>query len=158
MTSNLGAENIMERFSGATAGSMDDVYESTRRDVLQLLRHRLRPEFLNRVDEVLVFRPLSRGDLHRIVEVQFERMIQDNLQRQGLDGMLTPRAKDWLAEQGYDPAFGARPLKRLMLKEIVNALSTRILRGELPRGAFVRIDADEQGLTFSVEQRERATM
>ncbi|HOJ04676.1 MAG TPA: ATP-dependent chaperone ClpB [Bacteroidota bacterium] len=158
MTSNLGAENIMERFSGATAGSMDDVYESTRRDVLQLLRHRLRPEFLNRVDEVLVFRPLSRGDLHRIVEVQFERMIQDNLQRQGLDGALTARAKDWLAEQGYDPAFGARPLKRLMLKEIVNALSTRILRGELPRGAFVRIDADEHGLTFSVEQRERATV
>lgn len=158
MTSNLGAENIMERFSGATAGNMDDVYESTRRAVLQLLRHRLRPEFLNRVDEVLVFRPLSRGDLHRIVEVQFERMIQDNLQRQGLDGALTARAKDWLAEQGYDPAFGARPLKRLMRKEIVNALSTRILRGELPRGAFVRIDADEQGLTFSVEQRERATV
>ncbi|MBR9979316.1 MAG: ATP-dependent chaperone ClpB [Bacteroidetes bacterium] len=150
MTSNLGADTIMERFRDIDESSMERIYEDTRRDVLLLLRKTLRPEFLNRVDEVLVFHPLSKGSLHRIVEVQFERLVRANLQRNGMDGVITAAAKDWLAEQGYDPAFGARPLKRLMLKEIVNELSGRIVRGEIEKGMTITIDADESGLTFQL--------
>jgi len=150
MTSNLGADIIMKHFSAVTTENMETAYEQTRRDVLQLLRNVLRPEFLNRVDETLVFRPLSRGDLHRIVEVQFERLVRYNLQRQGLDATISALAKDWLAEKGYDPVFGARPLKRLMLKDIVNAISSGIVRGEFTKGMTINIDADTNGLTFGV--------
>jgi ATP-dependent Clp protease ATP-binding subunit ClpB len=148
MTSNLGAEVIMERLRDVTTGSMDVAYEETRRAILQLLQQRMRPEFLNRIDEVLVFRPLSRGDLHRIVEIQFERLVRSNLQRQGMDAAISGAAKDWLAEQGYDPVFGARPLKRLILKEIVNTISTAIVRGNYIKGETITVDADPQGLQF----------
>jgi ATP-dependent Clp protease ATP-binding subunit ClpB len=151
MTSNLGADIIMDRFRAVSGETMDTAYDEVRRDVLQLLQKRMRPEFLNRVDEVLVFRPLSRGDLHRIVEVQFERLVRDNLQQQGMDAQITGTAKDWLAEQGYDPVFGARPLKRLMLREIVNAISTGIVRGHYVKGAVIIIDAGEEGLTFRLQ-------
>jgi ATP-dependent Clp protease ATP-binding subunit ClpB len=148
MTSNLGAELIMERFRNLNERSMEGAYEETRRDVLQLLQRTLRPEFLNRVDEVLVFHPLSKGNLHRIVEVQFDRLVRANLRRAGMDARITAAAKDWLADQGYDPVFGARPLKRLMLKTIVNELSLRIVRGEIIRGATVTVDAGPAGLRF----------
>jgi ATP-dependent Clp protease ATP-binding subunit ClpB len=151
MTSNLGADIIMDRFRAVTGETMDAAYEDVRRDVLQLLQKRMRPEFLNRVDEVLVFRPLSRGDLHRIVEVQFERLVRFNVQRQGMDAHITAAAKDWLAEQGYDPVFGARPLKRLILREIVNALSAGIVRGEYVKGATITIDAGDEGLSFRLQ-------
>ncbi len=148
MTSNLGAEIIMDRFRAVTTESMEVAYADTKREVLLLLQKRMRPEFLNRVDEVLVFRPLSRGDLHRIVEVQFERLVRFNLQRQGMDGVITGAAKDWLAEQGYDPVFGARPLKRLILKDIVNAISAGIVRGEYLKGTTITVDAGPEGLEF----------
>jgi ATP-dependent Clp protease ATP-binding subunit ClpB len=150
MTSNLGAEQIMERFRLMNDANRDALYEETRTDVLQLLQKRLRPEFLNRVDEVLVFHPLSKGDLHRIVEVQFERLVRAALVRQGFDGTLTARAKDWLADKGYDPVFGARPLKRLMLKEIVNRISGELVRGRIPAGAHITIDADEGGIVLTI--------
>ncbi|MBE0645782.1 MAG: ATP-dependent chaperone ClpB [Bacteroidetes bacterium] len=150
MTSNLGAEQIMERFRNLNEHSAESVYEDTRRDIMRLLQKTLRPEFLNRVDEVLVFHPLSKGNLHRIVEVQFERLVRANLQRSGMDAQITPAAKDWLANEGYDPVFGARPLKRLMLKAIVNEISNRIVRGELQKGMTVMIDAGEGGLVFSL--------
>ncbi|MDX9757756.1 MAG: ATP-dependent chaperone ClpB [Bacteroidota bacterium] len=150
MTSNLGAEMIMERFRSQTEETMDQVYEETRRDVTQLLRSTLRPEFLNRVDEVLVFHPLSKGSLHRIVEVQFERLVRANLHRNGMDAEITPAAKDWLAEQGYDPVFGARPLKRLMLRTIINELSARIVRGQFTKGMHIVVDAGGDGLTFTL--------
>ena len=149
MTSNLGADLIMERFRNQDDSTMDRVYEETRRDVMQLMQKAMRPEFLNRVDEVLVFHPLSKGNLHRIVEVQFERLLRENLRRNGMDAEITGAAKDWLAEQGYDPVFGARPLKRLMLKLVVNELSGRIVRGEFAKGMTAVIDAGADGLAFS---------
>ncbi len=149
MTSNLGADIIMERFRAAKEETMDSVYDETRRDVLQLLQKTLRPEFMNRIDEVLMFHPLSKGHLHRIVEVQFERLVRSTLQRQGMDATITGAAKDWLADKGYDPVFGARPLKRLMLREIVNRISTGIMRGDYQRGMSIAIDAGGDGLTFT---------
>ncbi|MAT38243.1 MAG: ATP-dependent chaperone ClpB [Ectothiorhodospiraceae bacterium] len=152
MTSNLGSDVIMERFRSINDANRDDIYYDTRRDVMELLQKQLRPEFLNRVDEVLVFHPLSKGDLHRIVEVQFERLVLSALHRQGLHATITNAAKDYLTDRGYDPVFGARPLKRLMLKEIVNQISVLILKGEIPPRATIAIDAGENGLTFDAEE------
>ncbi|MBN1446752.1 MAG: ATP-dependent chaperone ClpB [Bacteroidetes bacterium] len=150
MTSNLGADIIMDRFRNTSEENMDSAYESTRRDILQLLQRTLRPEFLNRIDEVLMFHPLSKGHLHRIVEVQFERLVRANLKSQGMDAEITPAAKDWLADKGYDPVFGARPLKRLMFKEIVNRMSAGIVRGEFEKGMTITVDAGAEGLEFRV--------
>ncbi len=152
MTSNLGADIIMENFRHMNEVNRDQLYEQTRDQVLALLQKRLRPEFLNRIDELLVFHPLSKGDLHRIVEVQFERLVAASLQRGGLQASITAQAKDTLAQKGYDPVFGARPLKRLVVKEIVNALSVKILRGEIQRGDFVTVDAEDGTLVFHVTQ------
>ena len=146
MTSNLAADVIMSRFQAAE--HTESVYEETRREVLGILRRSLRPEFLNRVDEVLMFHPLSRMDLYRIVDVQFDRLVRAALRRQGLDGEITEAARAFLAEQGYDPAFGARPLKRLMIKLVVNELSSRIVRGEFSPNAVIVIDVHDGALTF----------
>ena len=128
-----------------------DLDRETAAEILQLLQKTLRPEFLNRVDETLMFHPLSKGHLHRIVEVQFERLVRSSLQAQGMDATITAAAKDWLAEQGYDPVFGARPLKRLMLKEVVNRLSAGIIRGEYTSGSRITVDAQAEGLVFTHE-------
>ena len=148
MTSNLGADEIRERFLHLTEDNRDRVEREVKEQVLGLLQRRLRPEFLNRIDEVLVFHPLSRADIAAIVDVQFERLVLTALRRLGITAGLSSEARAWLADQGYDPAYGARPLKRLIMKDIVNRLSADILRGILLPGMEVRIDADGQGLTF----------
>ncbi|RMF57044.1 MAG: ATP-dependent chaperone ClpB [Calditrichaeota bacterium] len=164
MTSNLGAELIQERFQKLTDANREQVYEETRSQVLQLLQKTLRPEFLNRVDEVIVFHPLTREHIHRIVDIQFERMVRAALKRQGLDAELTEAAKDYLTRQGYDPVFGARPLKRVMLRQIINEVSRRILAGEFVAGDSIRIDAQGDELVFEktaqakvVHENEEAT-
>jgi ATP-dependent Clp protease ATP-binding subunit ClpB len=150
MTSNLGADIIMDRFRGASEETMENVFDETRRDVLALLQKTLRPEFINRIDEVLMFHPLSKGHLHRIVEVQFDRLVRASLGRQGMNADITAAAKDWLADTGYDPVFGARPLKRLMLREIVNHISAGIVRGDYTRGMTITVDAGPDGIVLSV--------
>ena len=140
MTSNLGADRIMERFQSMTDTNQERIYEETRNEILQLLRQRLRPEFLNRVDEVLVFHPLTRENIRSIVDILFERHVRSALLRQRLDAELTERAKDYFAEAGYDPVFGARPLKRIMQKELVNEISTKILEGDFVPGDRFAID------------------
>ncbi|MDH7516146.1 MAG: ATP-dependent chaperone ClpB [Bacteroidota bacterium] len=153
MTSNVGADLIMERFRHITDETSDRIYQETRKDVLALLQKIVRPEFLNRIDEILVFRPLSKGHLHRIVEIQFERIVRSALRNQQIEAALTAAAKDYLAEKGYDPVFGARPLKRLMTREVVNELALRIVRGELRAGSLVKIDATGEGLVFIAEHQ-----
>lgn len=148
MTSNLGADLLVERYRNAMETQRGIVEEETRRDILALLQKSMRPEFLNRIDDVLVFHPLSKGDLHRIVDVQFERLVRGALKRQSLDAELSPRAKDYLASKGFDPVFGARPLKRLIMREVVNAISTRIMHGSLTPGMKVHVDAGTDGLIF----------
>jgi len=148
MTSNIAAEYIMQRFQNINDANRERVYESARGEILQILKQKLRPEFLNRVDEIIMFRPLSKEQIHQIVSIQFERIVRKTMQRQGLDGKLTERAKDYLADKGYDPVFGARPLKRIMQKELVNEIATRILEGKLQKGDFLNIDAADKGLQF----------
>ncbi|MDZ7265185.1 MAG: AAA family ATPase, partial [candidate division KSB1 bacterium] len=140
MTSNLGADRIMERFQSMTDANRDQIYEETRNEILQLLRLRLRPEFLNRIDEIIVFHPLTRENIKAIVDILFERFVRSALVRQGLDAQLTEAAKQYLADAGYDPIFGARPLKRIMQKELINQISTQILQGDFVQGNRLIID------------------
>jgi ATP-dependent Clp protease ATP-binding subunit ClpB len=148
MTSNLGAELIVDRFRRQDGGDVESVYEETRRDVTQLLQRALRPEFFNRIDEVLVFHPLSKGSLHHIVELQFNRLVRVPLRRQGVEADITSPACDWICEHGYDPVYGARPLKRLIVRYVVNPLSTELVRGSVTQGMVVTVDANAEGLIF----------
>lgn len=149
MTSNIGADRIMERFQRMTDSNREQLYEETRRDILQLLRQRLRPEFLNRIDEIIVFHPLTKENIRQIVDILFERHVHQALVRQGLDAELTEAAKQYLAESGYDPIFGARPLKRIIQRELVNQISTRILEGEFVSGDKFIIDYQNGELSMA---------
>ena len=148
MTSNLGADLIMEQFRKMTDANRDAIYEDTRKQVLQLMQRQLRPEFLNRLDEIIVFHPLTRENIHQIVDIQFDRLVRKALLRQGLEAELTEAAKDALTAQGYDPVFGARPLKRIMQQKIMNHFAKMILAGEIQKGDRIRIGAQNQSLTF----------
>jgi ATP-dependent Clp protease ATP-binding subunit ClpB len=149
MTSNLGSERIRERFEGI-AGE-DELFaasETVRLEVLELLKQRLRPEFLNRLDEIIVFKPLRRDEISGIVRIQL-RHLTAMLAEQGIALDATDEAVAWLAEQGYDPQFGARPLKRLIQREVVNELSRRILAGNVQAGQRIVLDRfDGNGLVF----------
>jgi len=148
MTSNIGADLIQERFQNITDSNYAEVYETTRSEVLQLMRKNMRPEFLNRLDEMIVFHPLTRREIRHIVDIQFQRLVRQALQRQGLDAELTEAAKDLIASQGYDPAYGARPLKRIMQRRIINVFSRKILAGEIGANDQVEIDTKEDELVF----------
>ncbi|MBN1350773.1 ATP-dependent chaperone ClpB [candidate division KSB1 bacterium] len=148
MTSNLGANRVMARFQNMTAETGEKIYDETRNELLQLLRQRLRPEFLNRIDEIIVFHPLSPEHIRQIAGIQFERVILKALNRQGMSAELTESAVNYLAKTGYDPVFGARPLKRLIQRELINELSTRILEGAFKKGDTIRIDSKGDGLIY----------
>jgi len=129
MTSNLGADIIMKRFQNITEQTQDQIYQETRNEILLLLKKKLRPEFLNRIDDILVFNPLTKGNIKKIVDILFERHVRSALLRQEMDAKITEAAKQHFADQGYDPIFDARPLKRIMQKELINEISTKILEG-----------------------------
>jgi len=151
MTSNMGSEIIAERMDEVDGGYLSDrERQELEEELLKMLRKRLRPEFLNRVDEVVTFRSLSRTHIREIVEIQFHRIARLAAKNHDLDLDLTDAAKDWLADRGYDPAFGARPLKRVMQRQVGNALSKELLNDRVHDGDAVRIDLadDEDGLTF----------
>ena len=150
MTSNMGSHIIQENFSAAFDGSAvsKDVVERTRRDVVELLKVQLKPEFLNRIDEIVMFEPLTRRDIEQIVDIQMgsiRRMLAHN----GIELEYTPAARNLIAQMGYDPLFGARPVKRVIQREVVNDLSKRILAGEVEREKPIRIDAEGERLVFS---------
>ncbi len=147
MTSNIGAPLIMEKSLQITDENRDQIYEEIKSDVLALIWKSLRPEFLNRIDEILVFHSLSRDQIREIVHLQFER-IRTAIKVQGFDVELAPAARDYIAEKGYEPAFGARPLKRLLQKEVVNELAKEVLEGKYQKGDVIRIGYDDSQLTF----------
>ncbi|HEX7071220.1 MAG TPA: ATP-dependent chaperone ClpB [Rhodothermales bacterium] len=150
MTSNLGSEIIRERMDAFGSDFTDDVQEKLRNELLNLLKQRMRPEFLNRIDEIVMFRPLGQDQIRQIVEIQFDRLQRMALKNHNLTLELTDAAKDWLAKQGFDPAFGARPLKRVLQREIANKLAEEILSGWVEDGETLRIEAaaDGSGLVF----------
>ncbi len=139
MTSNLGSHIISDSFDKIEEADMDKVYQRTKVEVMELLKKTLRPELLNRIDEILLFKPLMRNEIHQIVELQLKDL-KDKLGLQGYILELTPYAIDFLAEQGFEPQYGARPLKRLIQKEVTNALSKKILEGNLNKEKPLLVD------------------
>ena len=148
MTSNMGSQIIQENFSEAFDGKKlaPEVVEKTRREVIDLLKQQLKPEFLNRIDEIVMFEPLTRRDIERIVDIQLG-IVRKMLEENGIRLEYTDAARKWIANAGYDPLYGARPVKRTIQRYVVNDLSKRILAGEVDRSKPISIDADNGGLT-----------
>ncbi len=147
MTSNMGSQIIQERFAAAGDHVTQQTIDATRDEVIELLKQQLKPEFLNRVDEIVMFEPLSRADIEKIVDIQLSiigRMLREN----GIELHCTEAARKWIATTGFDPLYGARPIKRTIQREVVNTLSKRILAGDVDRSRPIEIDADDKGLTF----------
>ena len=150
MTSNMGSHVIQENFSKDFDGKKvpEEVVERTRREVIDLLKQQLKPEFLNRIDEIVMFEPLTRRDIERIVDIQLGH-VRKMLAENGIRLEYTDRAREWIAAAGYDPLYGARPVKRTIQRCVVNDLSKRILAGEVDRSKPISIDASADGLTFA---------
>ena len=150
MTSNMGSQIIQENFSAAFDGEKlsAEVLEHTRRDVVEMLKVHLKPEFLNRIDEIVMFEPLTRTDIEHIVDIQMG-IIRKMLSENGITLDYTPSAKRLIAKLGYDPLFGARPVKRVIQREVVNELSKRILASVVNRDKPILIDAEGERLTYS---------
>ena len=150
MTSNMGSQIIQENFSKAFDGEKisEDVVEKTRREVIEMLKVQLKPEFLNRIDEIVMFEPLTKADIEKIVDIQMG-IIRKMLSENGIQLEYTKAAREFIARVGYDPMFGARPVKRVIQREVVNDLSKRILAGEVNRERPIKIDAEDDHLTFS---------
>ena len=139
MTTNIGSAIIQESFEKITESNYFEVIEETKDQVLDLLKKSVRPEFINRIDEIIMFRPLSRNDIRKIVEIQFE-LIKKRLGDGGVKLDIAEKALDRLAKLGYDPQFGARPLKRVLQREILNELSKQILAGKVNKDSVIFVD------------------
>ena len=151
MTSNAGTETLSETNVGYVVGGAGKMEDQSKK-VLAALRKVFRPEFLNRVDEIIVFRALEKDQIRQIVDIQIER-ISERLAGQRIHLRLTDAAKEFLVEKGYDPAFGARPLKRAIQSHLLNPISKKLLAGEI-YGGIVEVDAEPEGegLTFSLQE------
>ncbi|MDP2724072.1 MAG: ATP-dependent chaperone ClpB [Bacteroidales bacterium] len=147
MTSNIGSHIIQENLSGLTESNMEEVEEKTRKEVFSLLRQTIRPEFLNRVDEIIMFKPLTQNEIREIVTLQFKG-VQKMLEKNNIHITLTDLAADRLAEIGFDPHFGARPLKRVIQREVLKELSKMILAGKLNSSDHILVDAEGEKLVF----------
>ncbi len=142
MTSNIGSHIIQENFENITDENKEEILAKTKTEVYQILRNTIRPEFLNRIDEVIMFEPLSRENVHEIVKLQLA-IVAKQLADAGYTISFTDEAIDWIAQLGYDPQFGARPLKRVVQKKVLNELSKKILMGELKKEQPIVVDSFE---------------
>ncbi len=148
MTSNLGASIIQDKFKDfATSNQPDEIIEDTKKAVFELLKQTIRPEFLNRIDETIMFKPLSIENIKAIAKIQIE-ILNQRLKQNDIKIELTDRAILWLTKKGYDPQYGARPVKRIIQKEILNELSKAILSGKVSLNSCVKIDAIGETLDF----------
>ena len=147
MTSNIASQIILS-FKGQN-------YEKMKEECLAVLRQSFRPEFLNRVDEIVVFHPLSKVQLREIVDIQLERL-RKRLAERKIELELTDKARDYFAEKGYDPVYGARPLRRTIQRELETALGRKLILGEVRDGSRVVVDAGPQGLEIKPSASESA--
>jgi ATP-dependent Clp protease ATP-binding subunit ClpB len=141
MPSNLGSEYLANQPEGQDTDAVRD-------QVMAVVRANFRPEFLNRIDEIILFHRLKRSEMTKIVDIQMARLAR-LLEDRKISIVLEPSAREWLAEKGYDPAYGARPLKRVIQKSIQDPLAELILSGQIKDGEKVLISAGKQGLTFN---------
>lgn len=147
MTSNMGSHIIQESFEKITDKNKDAVLAKTKLEVYELLKKSIRPEFLNRIDEVIMFEPLTRDNVTEIVKIQFKQ-IQKHLLEQQVNIRITDEAVNWLAELGYDPQFGARPVKRVIQKQVLNELSKQILAGKINKDKEIILDVFDNVFVF----------
>ncbi len=140
MTSNMGSHIIQENFADLKDDkNLEDVMDATREQVLEVLKQSLRPEFLNRIDDIILFHPLMRKEIKGIIRIQLEQL-QKQLLTQGINLQFTDYALDYLVQRGFDPQYGARPLKRVIQKDLINMLSKKIIAGEIDKAKPVLID------------------
>ncbi|MBP1652534.1 MAG: ATP-dependent chaperone ClpB, partial [Bacteroidetes bacterium] len=139
MTSNMGSHIIQENFEKIDERNRESVVDGTKAEVMNLLKQTIRPEFLNRVDEVIMFQPLLRSEIKGIINIQLQQL-KEMVAQNGMILEFSDYALEYLAVQGYDPTFGARPLKRLIQKEIINLLSKKILAGDIDKSKPVLVD------------------
>jgi ATP-dependent Clp protease ATP-binding subunit ClpB len=147
MTSNIGSSLIQENFQELIDENKDEIIAKTKSELFELLRKTIRPEFLNRIDEIIMFTPLSRDEISDIVKLQFKQ-VQQTLAEMGITIEASDEALDWLAQLGYDPQFGARPLKRVIQKKILNELSKQILSGKVDKDSKIRLDSFDNQFVF----------
>ena len=148
MTSNMGSHIISERFAAAGNEPTEDVVESVKEEVIEMLKRHLKPEFLNRIDEIVMFEPLGRKAIEEIVDMQL-RGVAHMLRTNNIELIYTSAARRYIADVGFDALYGARPIKRAIQREVVNTLSKRILAGSVDRTRPIKIDVDADGLVFS---------
>jgi ATP-dependent Clp protease ATP-binding subunit ClpB len=153
MTSNIGSHLIQDAFENVRENDIEEAASKAKVEVMNLLRQTIRPEFLNRVDEIIMFQPLLKKEIRSILNIQLNGL-KHLLAPSGIQLVFTDYALDYLAEQGFDPQFGARPLKRLIQKEIVNQLSKRILAGDIDKGHPVLVDVFDSTVVFRNEAAE----
>ena len=159
MTSNMGSHIIRENFEKITEKNHEEILDATKNEVMNLLRQQIRPEFLNRVDEVILFQPLMRKQVKQIIRIQLE-VLKKMVAQNGIELSFSDYLIDYLAENGFDPQYGARPLKRMIQKEIVNSLSKKILAGDVDRNHPVLVDVFDGVVVFrnDVEQPHEGVM
>ena len=154
MTSNIGSHIIQANFEDVTENNKEKVVDNTKREVLELLKQTIRPELLNRIDEIIMFQPLMKKEIKNIIKIQLEALRQKLLEN-SVDLQFSEYALDYLAENGFDPQYGARPLKRLIQKEIINQLSKKLLGGTIDKSQPVLVDVfDGKTLVFRNEVHE----
>jgi ATP-dependent Clp protease ATP-binding subunit ClpB len=147
MTSNMGASIIQDNFSQINDENAFDIIFETKDQVMEMLKRSIRPEFLNRIDEVIMFRPLSREEIRKVVDIQFT-ILKKRLEDNGIHLDAEPAVLDFLSEKGYDPAFGARPLKRVMQQRIMNPMSREILSGQISKDSVIMLTLDGLEIRF----------
>ena len=147
MTSNIGANIIQENFAGLTESNAEEVFEKTRNEVMEQLKQFMRPEFLNRVDDIIMFKPLDESQIADIVRMQF-RSVQKMLAANDIKIDITDAAVDFIAQQSYNPQYGARPVKRMMQRELLNSLSKMILAESVDKTKTIIVDVNGEGLIF----------
>ena len=156
MTTNIGSSIIQENFEKLTDENYFAVVENTKEEVVALLKKTVRPEFINRIDEIIMFRPLSRQDIRKIVDIQVNQIIK-RLLESGVSLDISDAARERLAKIGFDPQFGARPLKRVIQRELLNELSKQILAGSIHKDSVILIDIKNEN-EFIFENLERSNV
>ncbi len=147
MTSNTGSHIIQENMEQMNDENRDAVFEKTRKQVFELLKKSVRPEFLNRIDEIIMFKPLTKEEIRKIVELNFNNITR-TMAENNIRISASEEAIDWIAKQGYDPQFGARPIKRILRRTVLNELSKQILEGNINKDGIIRISKNENKLIF----------
>jgi ATP-dependent Clp protease ATP-binding subunit ClpB len=147
MTSNIGSQHIQELFEKMNEHNRYQIYDEARNFTFELLKKTIRPEFLNRIDDIIMFLPLGRDEVKQIVKLQFDR-IAERLLEQGITIQISEKAIDWISSVGFDPQYGARPVKRVLQKYILNDLSKQILAGTIEREKAIIVDVEEDELVF----------